>query len=143
MSQIQILYPLSALAVWTLLVLLLIPVYRFRASFRHEVVAEDFKLGESSNVPEWVRLANRNYMNLLELPVLFYVVCLTAYVAGAVSQPILILAWVYVGFRITHSIVHLAYNNVFHRLTVFALSNVALVGIWMLLILHLLEAGQG
>jgi hypothetical protein len=35
------------------------------------------------------------------------------------------MAWTYVGLRAVHSLVHLTYNKVFHRLTLFALSNVA------------------
>lgn len=142
MSQIQIFLPMSALAMWTLLVLLLIPIYRFRAASRKEVVADDFKLGESKNVPEWVSLANRNYMNLLELPILFYVACLTSFVTNTVETSALVLAWTYVVLRIVHSLVHLVYNNVMHRLAVFALSNVVLVITWVRLIAHLLETAS-
>ena len=73
------------LAVWTALVLLLIPVARFRAVSRGEVTVADFKLGESSAVPFAVSIPNRNYMNLLEAPALFYVVCLTLYVSATSS----------------------------------------------------------
>ena len=41
----------------------------------------DFRLGESANVPENIKLVNRNYMNLLELPVLFYVASNTTLLA--------------------------------------------------------------
>jgi hypothetical protein len=34
--------------------------------------------------------------------------------------------------------VHLSYNNVMHRLTFFALSNVALVTLWVVFIRHVL-----
>ena len=106
------------------------------------MVADDFKLGESKNVPEWVAVANRNYMNLLELPILFYVACLTSYVTNTAEPRMMVLAWAYVVLRILHSIVHLSYNNVFHRLTMFALSNIALVTIWISLISHLLETAR-
>ena len=76
MQNPAILYPVFALACWTFLVLLLIPFYRVRAGRRREIRSEDFKYGESATVPPYVRIPNRNYMNLLELPILFYVVCL-------------------------------------------------------------------
>ena len=66
-------HPLFALAAWTLLVLLLIPVARVRSARRREIDADDFKFGESARVPGRVSIPNRNYMNLLELPMLFYV----------------------------------------------------------------------
>lgn len=44
------------------------------------------------------------------------------------------LAWVYVGLRTLHSIIHLSYNNVNHRLAAFLLSMATLVTIWVLLV---------
>ncbi|TMH33155.1 MAG: hypothetical protein E6H63_01185 [Betaproteobacteria bacterium] len=120
-----------ALAGLTFVVLLLIPIARFRAAWRGRVTAADFRYGESPNVPGQVSLPNRNLMNLLELPVLFYVVCLAFYVTGKLDAAALYLAWAYVGLRAAHSVIHLTYNNVFHRLSAFAASNVVLVALWI------------
>ena len=64
MHNPAILYPLFALAAWTLIVLALIPVARVRAGRRREIVTDDFKFGESSRVPGYVSIPNRNYMCL-------------------------------------------------------------------------------
>lgn len=127
MDQTRILIPMLALAVWTMLVLLLVPYQRFKAAFARKVTATDFKFGESANVPGDVSIPNRNFMNLLEVPILFYVVCLTLFVAHKVDGVAITLAWVYVVGRVMHSGVHLTYNNVMHRLAVFATTNVVLV----------------
>ena len=127
----EILYPMVALAGLTFVVLLLIPIARFRAAWRGRVTAADFRYGESPNVPGQVSLPNRNLINLLELPVLFYVVCLAFYVTGKLDAAALYLAWAYVGLRAAHSVIHLTYNNVFHRLSAFAASNVVLVALWI------------
>ncbi len=131
MSQTLIFGPMGALAALTFLVLLIIPVRRFRASFSGQVGPGDFKLGESANVPEKVSLPNRNMMNLLEMPLLFYVVCMMYFVSGTVTHNALWLAWLYVGLRVLHSAIHITYNNVMHRLTMFALSNFALIALWL------------
>lgn len=136
MHQIAILYPVFVLAMWTFCVLLLIPIVRFRASFAREVKPNDFKYGESVAVPDWVRLPNRNYMNLLELPVLFYVVCILAQIQGAVTPAMLVVAWSYVVLRVIHSIIHLTYNQVIHRLMAFAISNFVLLALWIMTALH-------
>ena len=47
------------------------------------------------------------------------------------------LAWVYVGLRVLHSIVHLTYNNVMHRLTIFAASNAVLAVLWIVFFFRL------
>jgi hypothetical protein len=137
MSETAILLPVAALVGLTFLVLLQVPIRRFQAAFAGKVTVDDFKLGESARVPDEVRLPNRNLMNLLELPVLFYVACLTMYVSKTANGPALALAWAYVGLRATHSLVHLTYNKVRHRLLVFAASNVVLGVIWVRLAIAL------
>lgn len=136
MGDKQILWPVFGLALWTSLVLLQIPRARFTAAFRREVLADDFKLGESARVPPHVSLPNRNYMNLLEMPQLFHVVCLLLFVTHGANATTVNVAWAYVALRVAHSLVHLSYDNVFHRLTLFALSNLVLGGLWLLAAQH-------
>ena len=136
MQNPAILYPLFALAGWTFLVLLLIPFYRIRAGRRREIRTDDFKYGESATVPPYVSIPNRNYMNLLELPMLFYVVCILLYVTAGGSSMAIKLAWAYVILRIIHSIIHLSYNRVVYRLTAFAAGNFVLISLWIVAGLH-------
>ncbi|MBW8814498.1 MAG: MAPEG family protein [Caulobacterales bacterium] len=130
MPQDAIFAPVGALALLTFLVLGFIPATRFRAVSAGQVRADDFKFGESPRVPPNVAVTNRNYMNLLELPMLFYVGGLMYFVAGRVDRTALVLAWTYVGLRAVHSAIHLSYNNVLHRLIVFAISNGVLIAFW-------------
>lgn len=134
-----LLLPMTALIGWTLLVLLLIPIRRLRAGFAGELAPEDFRYGESARVPGEVSIPNRAWMNLLEAPVLFYALCLAGVAAQAVDDLALTLAWSYVGLRIVHSLIHLTYNHVVHRLLVFAASNVVLTVMWIRLTLALLR----
>ena len=131
MRNPAILYPMFALAAWTLVILLLIPVVRARSARRREIVIDDFKYGESPAVPPAVSIPNRNYMNLLELPMLFYVVCIVLYLTAGSSTATIALAWAFVALRIVHSLIHLTYNRVVHRLAAFTASNVALVMLWV------------
>ena len=140
MRNPAILYPLFALAAWTLIVLVLIPVARVRSVRQREIRTDDFKYGESANVPGHVSLPNRNYMNLLELPMLFYVVGILLYVTGGASYVAIFVAWLYVVLRVVHSLIHLTYNHVLHRLAAFTLSNAALVVLWVLAGVHLAGA---
>ena len=136
MQNPSLLYPVIALALWTLCILLIVPIARFRAAFRGEVGAGDFRFGESAQVPGRVALPNRNYMNLLESPVLFYAVCLLMYASGGVSPGLIAAAWIFVALRIAHSLIHLSYNSVMHRLAAFAASIVVLIFMWLLAALH-------
>jgi hypothetical protein len=132
MSQELIFAPMGAMALLTFIVLGFIPATRFRAVFARQVTPDDFKLGESARVPPHVAVTNRNFMNLLELPMLFYVAGLMYYVAGRVDLAALVLAWSYVGLRAVHSTIHLSYNGVVHRLVAYALSNFVLLALWVL-----------
>ena len=71
-------------------------------------------------------------MNLTELPVLFYVVCLMFYVTQRTDENVLWVAWIYVGLRALHSLIHLTYNDVIHRLSVFAIGNFFLIWLWVM-----------
>src|SRR5260370_7225523 len=114
MNPVQILFPIVALATLTFVVWLLIPAARFRAGARGEVRSRDFAYGESANVPPRVSLPNRNLMNLLELPVLFYVVCLAFYVTRSASASAVTLAWTYVPPHPPHTLIHLPSNPLPH-----------------------------
>ncbi|MES2603881.1 MAG: MAPEG family protein [Pseudomonadota bacterium] len=140
MGHTAIFLPVMALVGWTFVVLLTIPFRRFRAAFKGEVTAADFRNGESRRVPLEVSLANRNFMNLLEAPVLFYVVCFIYYLTNAPIASFVTLAWIFVGLRVVHSLIHLIYNNVMHRLVAYAASNVVLIVLWLLLLRTLLQA---
>jgi hypothetical protein len=132
MDQASIFAPMGALALLTFVVLGFIPLRRFRAAFAGHVGPDDFKYGESTRVPGEVSIPNRAMMNLLELPVLFYVAGLMYYVAGRVDRTVLIVAWVYVALRAGHALVHMTYNRVIHRLVFYAASNVVLAAFWIL-----------
>ena len=131
MSPLEILYPMMALVALTFAVLLVLPFKRIGAALQGRVRARDFKYGESPNVPGDVAIPNRNLMNLLELPVLFYAACITFYVTRTVDAAAVWLAWAYFGLRMGHSVVHLTYNKVLHRLVVYAASCVVLAVLWI------------
>ena len=132
MSQDSIFAPMGALAFLTFFVLAQIPLRRFRAGRQGRATVADYKFGESPRVPGDVSIPNRNYMNLLELPMLFYVGGLMFYVAGKVDAVVLDVTWAYVALRAIHSLIHVTYNNVIHRLIAFALSNFVLMAFWVL-----------
>ena len=126
-----IFFPVCVLALWTGAVLAMTGLRRILAVRAGRVTTDAFRLGESPEVPPDVSLPNRNLMNLLEMPVLFYVVCIAAYVTHRVTPGVTILAWVYVGLRLAHSAIHLTTNRVRGRLLAFAVSNFVLLSIWI------------
>lgn len=80
-----------------------------------------------------------NFRNLFETPVLFYAAILFAHASQQTSQILIVLAWVYVSLRVTHSIIQCSYNKVMHRFYVFFASVWVLLAIWILLALSFLR----
>ena len=131
MTSLDIIRPAIVLALFTLAILLLMAIRRVRSSQAKETTEDDYRFGESDRVPPSVSVVNRNYMNLLELPVLFYTISLLILILQKSDTVFVGLAWTYVALRIVHSTVHLTYNRVLHRLLIFAASNVVLIVMWL------------
>ena len=130
--------PVSILALWTAMVLLQTGLRRLGAVRSRRVRGSAFRYGESADVPDDLKVWNRNLMNLLEMPILFYVVCISFYVTRHVTAGVVTLAWVYVALRLLHSVVHLTTNRVIVRFSLFAAGNVVLVAQWIAFIKRVL-----
>lgn len=130
MTPEAILLPMCVLALWTLCVLALVPVTRVRAGNAGRVHIKDFRYGESANVPGDVSLPNRNFMNLLELPVLFYVLVLALYATKRADDLFVYMAWAFVAARVAHSLIHIGYNNIAHRGAVFGIGVMLMFVMW-------------
>jgi hypothetical protein len=81
-----------------------------------------------------------NFKNLFEMPVLFYIFCLTIFVTQSVTLVFVYGSWLYVLLRVAHSVIHCTYNNVLHRFTVYAASSLLLFGLWLMFGFHSLFA---
>lgn len=127
-----LLYPLLIQVALTFAVML----YMFRArmrEFKSKGINPDSvatrqlfagKLTDSANVGD-------NFANLLEMPVLFYTAVVLA-LTLLIHDPIIIaLAWLYVGLRMVHSLIHCTYNLVMHRFYAFSMSALVLLALWV------------
>ncbi|MGH7289754.1 MAG: MAPEG family protein, partial [Myxococcota bacterium] len=92
----QILYPAFALFALTLFVLNRMRSMRFAAVRSGEVSAGFYRAFQDGSEPEPLRVVSRHFVNLFEMPVLFYVGVLMVYVTHNVSGWMVGLAWSYV-----------------------------------------------
>jgi hypothetical protein len=122
--------PVLALVVLTGIVALMMGVYRNFALIRGAVSARYFRTYTADGPAEWVERPARAYMNLLELPVLFYVVCLLMLATGRFDSIQVSLAWVFVIARYVHAFIHIAFNYVPLRFTAFVAGVVTLAVMW-------------
>lgn len=85
-------------------------------------------------LPDNIQAPANNLNNLLELPIVFYALCLLNSQQHEVSSLLVYLAWAYVALRVIHSLIHCSYNKVMHRFTAYALSSMVL---WAMLVVTL------
>jgi len=90
-----------------------------------------------SVVPDKINTPSDNLINLFELPVLFYAVCVYLYVTRQVDSINLVLSYSFLVFRICHSVIHCTYNKVMHRFYLYVLSSFVL---WIFIIRAFLAA---
>ena len=134
MNNSSIFFPLAAQVLLTAMVWTWMYFTRIREMLTKNIPAQ--RLENTQRARELLRGVagpSENLINLFELPVLFYVAALIAYVSGAVSTIFILLAWLYVGLRFIHSVVHITYNNVMHRFAAYFLSTVILWIMWAVL----------
>ncbi len=128
----EILQPVVALAVWTMI--MWIWMYATRLPAMGKVEGLDTKNwiggvgGDLDKVlPSKVQWIAHNYNHLHEAPTVFYAVSIVLALVGAGDGFNATLAWVYVVLRITHSLVQALWNRVAVRFVLFALSSIVLV----------------
>lgn len=116
------------LTLFTLLVLYARRIPAMVAAKPTNEMMQDKKAVQSLPAP--ARFAAENYNHQFEAPVLFYVMCLGAMVAGLASEAALMLAWAYVALRVVHTSIHITYNRVMHRFLVFLTSSIVLIALF-------------
>jgi hypothetical protein len=138
MNQIQILYPMIALALLSFIVTGFMLRSRVGEMKRNRIHPQKVASRAQTLTTLNDTRAADNYLNLFEMPVLFYTLCLALYLTQMLSLPMLVAAWAYVGLRCLHSFIHIGYNKVMHRFQVFAISAVLLMLMWLGLLAQLL-----
>jgi hypothetical protein len=133
-GNIAIFWPMIVQAFLTLAVYVVMFLRRQAAVRAGEARARDFRLPGSE--PERSATAVRNLANQYELPVLFFVVCLSLYVTNGAHWLAVILAWVFVVTRILHAAVHLGSNDLRLRAPAFAAGLLAVALLWLILAFH-------
>ena len=77
--------------------------------------------------PEKAEQASRHYINLFELPMLFFFWSILVIITSRISNDMIILAWLYVIFRNLHTLEHLTRNFIKSRFVLFFISNMVLL----------------
>ena len=80
-------------------------------------------------LPEKAQWPAHNYNHLHEQPTVFYAVAIVLAIIGAGDGIAALLAWIYMGLRVIHTIVQVTANRVIVRFVLFAVSSVVLIAL--------------
>jgi hypothetical protein len=132
MIEQQILQPVIALAIWTMIMWAWMYATRIPAmSNSDDIDTANLTGGTGTDLdkllPDRVQWKAHNYNHLHEQPTIFYAVALTLAVMGHGDGQSALLAWIYVGLRVAHSLVQVTANKVMARFVLFALSSLVLI----------------
>ena len=142
----EILKPLTILAAWSMIMWVWMYLTRIPALVRNPDYDAKNSVGSvgadlRSLLPARVQWKADNYNHLMEQPTVFYAVALALAVMGAGDGFNATLAWIYVAFRIVHSLVQVLVNRVVVR---FALHLIGTIPLLMLTVHAAFAAfGQG
>jgi hypothetical protein len=137
MSVQAVLLPLFVEVALTFFLLFWTGNVRVDAVRKGEVQPRDIALGQPNWPARPTQIANA-YQNQLELPVLFYVLTILAWITRQADLLFVATAWVFVIFRILHAYVHVTDNRISRRFGFFAAGAIVLAVMWAIYIVRML-----
>lgn len=123
--------PVIVLVAWSLIMWLWMYATRIPAMQKARMKPDSsIPVGQQmSTLPAKTRWKADNYNHLMEQPTVFYAIALALAVIGEATEVNVMLAWTYVGLRITHSLFQALVNKIEVRFLIFVLSNIPLMAL--------------
>ncbi|WFL77313.1 MAPEG family protein [Altererythrobacter arenosus] len=135
MIGMAILQPVVALTIWTMIMWAWMYATRIPAMSKSPNIEAPSKLVGGTGkdldavLPPQVQWKAHNYNHLHEQPTIFYAVAIVLAIIGQGDGMNALLAWIYVGLRVVHSLVQVTANKVMVRFVLFFLSGLVLVAL--------------
>ncbi|MGE0750098.1 MAG: MAPEG family protein [Variibacter sp.] len=137
MSIQAVLAPLFVQIILTLLLLYGMAALRGSALQSGQVRAEQMELQTAGWPPRATQFGNC-FRNQSELPVLFYVAVIVAWITRKADLLIVVLSWLFVLSRIGHALVHVTFNKVPVRGAIYGIGGLILTILWVVLIVRVM-----
>ncbi len=139
MSLQAVLLPLFVQVALSLFLMAWFGVLRVRDVRSGQVHPRDVALREPNWTQKTTQIGNCA-QNQLELPMLFYVLTILAWISRQADLVFVIMAWVFVILRLIHAFIHVTDNNLSRRGLVFITGAIVLTVMWIIYMLHILFA---
>lgn len=125
-----LLYAMFFHVCWVLFLYLLLTIVRAPG-----IWGVDTKFGAIAKQKIFEPRISANLSNQFEWPLLFYTCCILIIISGDAADRLqLLLAWIFVGGRLIHSMVQILTTNIRLRGAVFTINFLAVFGMWIRLV---------
>lgn len=138
-ANIHLVFPMCAMVLLSFAVLMIAFRSRVNAVRNGQVKLGYFKTMTGGEPSEHVLKTGRNFSNLFEAPVLFYVACVLGMIVPVEGPLFLVLAWLYVTMRLVHTAIHIGPNKVMHRMSAYMVSWIVLLAMWIVILVKALS----
>lgn len=140
MSTQSVLAPLFAMAAITFALMIGMVLTRRRAVMDKKVNPKDLLVRGANPWPPGAAQFSDAYSNSLELPLLFYVVVIIAFLTKQADLIFVVLSWVFVVCRVLQAYVHATSNIRKYRSNAFRAGALTLMVLWVYLALRFVTA---
>ena len=134
-----VLLPLLVLVLLTVVLGFWAAYLRVQAVRNLEVKPREVSLRELNWPPQVLKITHA-FQNQLELPMLFYVLTILAWITRQADLLFLVLAWIFVVLRLLHAAAHVTSNNLAQRGVLFIAGGFVLAVMWAIFALRILLA---
>ncbi len=116
---------------------------------RDKVVREGFnwryyKTFEGDRPPRESLQVDQHFVNLFEVPILFYVACLSSlYISESLDKVTFVFAWIYFLGRVVHARICLTNNRLLWRARVYVFSGLILYSMWIWIVYIVIKSTMG
>ena len=138
-SGAAIFWPMIAHVVLVVALYALLAIRRGAAVKAGQAKVSQFR--ENLNEPQTSLFVKNSLASQFELPVLFYIACLSLHVTGGDGWLAVVLAWLFTLSRYAHAFIHVTTNRIRQRQPAFTAGFVALIGLWVVFAVHVLRIG--
>jgi hypothetical protein len=128
----SLLGPLFSLLLLTAVVWLAMVLARNVSVALGKVSAQYYAAYSGSGAPpDWIERPARTFNNLMQVPMLFYVLVSLMMATGAVDAAQILLAWIFVATRVVHAFIYIVFNQVAYRFASYTAGCITLGVLWV------------
>ena len=135
----MVLLPVFAQVALTFALLLWMAFARTGSVRRGETKIRDIALGQLA-WPEQATKVSNCFNSQFQLPLLFYVLVILAWITRQADLLFVVMAWTFVILRLAHAYIHTTSNHVPTRFNVFAVGTIVLLVMWIIFAVRILIA---